>query len=113
MDEIVDQIAATSGVDPATTRQAIGVIIGFISHEGPADAINRVMDAIPGARSLGDEHAAGGGLLGVFNDLTALGLGMAQIQTLTRAFIGACRAKIGDQAVDEVVNGIPGLAQFI
>ena len=114
MDEILDHVAAASGLDPDTTRQAVGIIINFIAHEGPADAVSRVMDSLPGARDLAKEHAeASGGLLGVFNDLTALGLGMAQIQTLTREFIGLCRTKIGDEPVDAVVNGIPGLAQFL
>lgn len=114
MDEIVDQIAATSGLDPATTRKAIGIIVNFISHEGPPDAVSGLVEALPGAKVLSDEHAeASGGLLGVFNDLTALGLGMAQVQTVTREFIGQCRARLGDQAVDEVIGGIPGLTQFI
>lgn len=114
MDEFIDQIAAKTSLDPAAARKAVGIIVNFLAREGPPDEVGRLMDGLPGGRALGEEHGgASGGLLGVFNDLTAAGLGMEQVQTLTREFIKLCREKVGDESVDEVVNGIPGLTQFI
>jgi hypothetical protein len=51
--------------------------------------------------------------MGVFNDLTAAGLGMGQIQGATKAFVGYAREKAGAAAVDQIVASIPGLSQFV
>ena len=102
------------GLEPAVARKAVGIIINFLCREGPADKVGALVDGLPGARALGDEHSgASGGLLGVFNDLTEIGLGMSQVQALTSAFIAFARTRVSDTAVDEVVSGIPGLSQFV
>ena len=51
--------------------------------------------------------------MGVFNDLTAAGLGMGEIQGVARAFVGYAREKAGAAAVDRIVGAIPGLGQFV
>ena len=114
MDELVDQIAAKTGLDRAVTRRAVGIIINFLGREGPADKVQALIDKLPGARGLADENAgASGGLLGVFNDLTAAGLGMAQVQVVASEFVAFAKAKIGEGEVNAVVNAIPGLSQFV
>jgi hypothetical protein len=42
-----------------------------------------------------------------------LGLGMGQVQAVTREIIGYAREKIGEDAVGEIVGAIPGLGQFV
>jgi len=114
MDELVDQIVAATGLDRAAARKAVGIIIGFLNREGPADKVKELIDKLPGARALADENSgASGGLMGVFNDLTGAGLGFAEIQSVASAFISFARAKLGDREVDAVVRAVPGLASFI
>lgn len=114
MDELIDQIATKTGLDLAIARKAVGIIVGFLSREGPTDKVATLIDKLPGARALADETRGGsGGLLGVFNDLAGAGLGMTEIQAVASSFLTFAKAKIGEREVDEVVRGIPGLGQFI
>jgi hypothetical protein len=45
--------------------------------------------------------------------LMAAGLGMGEIQGVTREIIAYAREKAGEEAVGEIVGAIPGLSQFI
>jgi hypothetical protein len=114
MEELVAGIAARSRVDPAVARQAAIIILAFLRREGPAAAVQRLIDALPGAGDLvGKNPSSGRGIMGVFNELTAAGLGMADIQGVARAFGAVAKAKVGATIVDEVVGAIPGLGQFM
>jgi hypothetical protein len=114
MDELVEQIAAKTGLGSAVVRKAVGIIINFLGREGPPEKVQAIIDKLAGARALGDENAgASGGLLGVFNDLTAAGLGMAQVQVVAREFVTFAKVKAGEAEVNAVINAIPGLTQFI
>jgi len=114
MDELVEQIAAKTGLGPLVVRKAVGIIINFLGREGPPEKVQAIIDKLAGARALADENAgASGGLLGVFNDLTAAGLGMAQVQVVAREFVTFAKAKAGEAEVNAVIKAIPGLTQFI
>lgn len=114
MDDLVDQIAAKAGVDRVVAKRAVGIIINFLVREGPPQYVQGLMDRLPGARALAQENdGVSGGLLGVFNDLTAAGLGMSEIQSVTRAFVAAAKAQVGDREVDQLIQSIPGLGQFL
>ena len=114
MDELVDDIVAKTGLERGVARKAVGIIINFLGREGPSDKVTALIDNLPGARALADEHSgASGGLLGVFNDLTGAGLGMAEIQSVTKAFVDYAKGRIGERDVTAVVSAIPGLGQFV
>jgi hypothetical protein len=114
MDELVDQIASQTGIDRALATKAVGIIVNFLGRDGPQPQVQSLIDAIPGARELAEEHGGtGSGLMGVYGDLTAAGLGMGEIQAATRAFVSVAKAKVGEQQVDAVVGAIPGLGQFV
>lgn len=116
MDELVDQIARDTGLDRAVAGKAIGIIIGFLINEGPPGKVGAMIDRLPGARALAEANSSrggGGGLLGVFNDLTGAGLGIADVQAVAGAFLAYARENVGKDEVDEVVAAIPGLGQFI
>lgn len=114
MDEFVDEIAAKTGLDRSVAKRAVGVVLGFLRREGPPAEVASLMEKLPGAQALADQYGGtGSGLLGVFNDLTAAGLGMAGVQGLTREFVSLAKARVGDREVDEVVGAIPGLSQFV
>ncbi|MCI0736907.1 MAG: DUF2267 domain-containing protein, partial [Beijerinckiaceae bacterium] len=57
--------------------------------------------------------AIGGGLMGLAGQLSGLGLGMGQMQTIGRQVFAYAREKAGDEAVGQVVAAVPGLGQFL
>lgn len=114
MDDLIEQIVAKTGLGPPTVRKAVGIIVNFLGREGPSEKVQPLIDRLPGARVLADQNAgASGGLLGVFNDLTAAGLGMAQVQVVAREFVTFAKAKGGEAEVNAVIKAIPGLSQFM
>jgi hypothetical protein len=115
MDELVAQISASTGVDAAVARSAAVIILKFLMREGPGDKVGILVDALPGAREAIAASPAGGssGIMGAFNDLTAAGLGMGDIQGVAHAFGDFARGKAGADTVDDVVGAIPGLSQFV
>jgi hypothetical protein len=112
MDEIIKQIAAATGIDPAVAQRAAGIVLSYLSREGPADAVGALLDALPGSRDLATGNG-GGSLLGIVGDLTGAGLGMGEIQGFASALLDQVRAKAGPEKVDAVMAGIPGLAGLI
>lgn len=114
MDELIANIAANTGVEPAVAHKAVAIIVNFLAREGPADRVQALIDKLPGARELAGEAAGGSaGIMGVFNDLTGAGLGLGGVQQVTRDFVAYARGQVGDQEVDAVINAIPGLGQFV
>jgi hypothetical protein len=114
MDELFDEIAASTGLDRAVARKAVGIIIAFVGREAPPDTVAGLFDKLPGARALADENTgANGGLFGLLNDLTGAGLGMAEIQSTAMAFVTFAKTKAGEKEVDAVIAAIPSLGQFM
>jgi hypothetical protein len=114
VEELVKRVAADTGIDSSIARKSVIVILKFLSAEGPPDKVAKLVDAIPGAaESLAGRTSAGGGVMGVFDELTVAGLGMGDIQSVARSFVAFAREKVGAETVDDVVGSIPGLSQFI
>ncbi len=114
MEQLIADVAAKTGVSPDVARKSLAIIINFLAHEAPPDRAAAMMDKLPGARALADEASGGGGgIMGVFNDLTAAGLGLTGVQQVARMFVAYARTHAGDDEVDGVVRAIPGLRQFI
>src|ERR1700738_658681 len=97
MDELVAKIVAATGADASVARRAAALILGFLLREGAPDKVPLLVDALPGAREAvaANPGSGAGGVMGVFNDLTAAGLGMGQIQGAAKAFIEYARGKSG------------------
>jgi hypothetical protein len=122
MDELVDRIVANVGVDRTVAEKAVGIIFDFLSKEGPADKVQALLDRLPGAAeaiaSARADQGAGGmfgglsGVMGVGSRLMSAGLGMGEIQGVTRELVAYAREKAGNDAVDAIVDAIPGLGQF-
>jgi hypothetical protein len=121
MDELIERLVANVGVDRAVAEKAIGIILAFLINEGPADKVQALMDRLPGAEaavqnatnSAGGIGGMMGGVMGVGTKLMAAGLGMGQMQSVTREIIGFAREKAGENLVGEIVGAIPGLGQFV
>ncbi len=122
MDELVDRIVARVGVDRAVAEKSVGIIFDFLAKEGPTDKVHALLDRLPGANAALAAARAGdaggmfggmGGIMAVGSRLMAAGLGMGDIQGVTRELIAYAREKVGDEAVGEIVAAVPGLSQFI
>lgn len=122
MDELVGRIVAHVGVDRAVAEKAVGIILDFLDKEAPAEKVKPLLDRLPGAyqavAAARSEAGAGGmfgmsGIMGVGSRLMAAGLGMGEIQGVTREVISYAREKAGDEALSGILGSIPGLGQFI
>jgi hypothetical protein len=122
MDDLVDRIVAKVGVDRTVAEKAVGIIFDFLSKEGPTDKVQALLDQLPGANEAVAVARAGdggglfggmGGVMGVGSRLMSAGLGMGEIQGVTRELMDYAREKAGDEAVGDIVAAIPGLSQFI
>ena len=118
MNELVDRLVASVGVDRAVAEKAVGIILAFLLKEGPPDKVQALINMMPGAdaamQSAASEGGFGmGGIMGVGTKLMAAGLGMDQMQAVTRELIAYSREKAGEDAVGEIVGSIPGLGQFV
>ncbi len=120
MDELIEQLAAKVGIDRVVAGKTIGIILGFLRNEGPADKVQALIDRIPGAEAVIEAPGAGGrlaglmggGLMALGSRLMALGLGMGEIQSVARELFKFGRDKIGADQMGEIIAGTPGLSQF-
>ena len=120
MDELVGRLVAKTGIDNAVAEKTVGIILGFLRNEGPAEKVQSLIDNIPGAEAAiatssnggGLGRLMGGGLMALGARLMALGLGMAEIQNIARELFRFGRDKIGADQMGEIVAGTPGLSQF-
>ncbi|NLR95381.1 DUF937 domain-containing protein [Rhizobium sp. P38BS-XIX] len=133
MNEVIDQIATRAGIAPDLAERAVGMILGFLQREAPDGPVTKMIQAIPGAPDLvaqynGEETTGGGGgllggllsavgggggLMALGQQLMSSGLSMGEITSLAKETITTARQHAGDDVVDEVVNSVPGLHQFL
>jgi hypothetical protein len=118
MDELLDRLVANVGIERGVAEKAVGIILVFLLKEGPSDKVQALIDEMPGAEAAMQAAASAGdtgmgGVMGVGTKLMAIGLGMDQMQSVTREIIAHSRDKVGEDAVGEIVGSIPGLAQFV
>ena len=91
MEDLIARIATDAGVEPGIAEKAVGLILAFLRKEGPKDEVDALFAALPGAAEAADAAASedggggmGGGLMGLAGQLTGLGLGMGEMQTVGR-----------------------------
>jgi hypothetical protein len=128
MEELVSRLVSNVGVSEEQAGKAIEVILNFLKQAGPADKVNELMEKIPGASDLvGTASEGGGGLLGglggmgggmmgamgAMGELTSAGLGMGEVQGVTKEVVGYAKEHAGSELVDEIVGSIPGISQFV
>jgi hypothetical protein len=122
MDELIARLVANVGVDRAAAEKAVGIILDFLSKEGPPDKVQALLDKLPGAQALiqtqqGSDAGGGmfamGGIMGAGTKMMAAGLSMSQVQGVTKEVIAYTREKGGEDAIGEIVGAIPGLSQFV
>jgi hypothetical protein len=126
MDELITRIVNNVGLDAATAHDAVRIILSFLYQQGDQEKVKALASKIPGAaefiEATEDDSATllgglgglmGGGAMAVLGKLQGIGLGMGQIQAVTRETVGFAREKAGDDVVSDIVGSIPGLSQFV
>ncbi len=121
MTELVDRIVARVDVDRAVAEKAVGIILDFLSKEGPADKVQDLLAHLPGHDALiAQARADGGGLfggvggiMGVGSRLMGAGLGMGEIQNVIRELVSYSRERGAADALGEIAASIPGLSQYV
>jgi hypothetical protein len=118
MDELITRLVSDVGVDKSAAETSVGIILDFLSKEGPADKMQLLLAKLPGAQAMMEKAAAAGGgvmggVMGAGMSMMSAGLSMGQVQGVTRTFIAFAREKVGEDAVGEIVAAIPGLSQFV
>src|SRR6202034_3505038 len=96
------------GVDKAAAETAVGIILDFLSKEGPVDKMQLLLAKLPGAEALmqraASESSSGmGGVMGAGMRMMGAGLSMGQVQGVTRQFIAFAREKVGEDEVGQIV----------
>lgn len=126
MDELIARLVANAGLDKPTAETAIGIILGFLRSDGPPATVEAIIKQLPGAENAIAAQSAsggagglisgslfGGGLMAAGARLMSCGIGMGQIPAVAREILGFAREKVGSSAVDEIIDGIPGLRQYV
>ncbi|SCB14235.1 hypothetical protein [Rhizobium hainanense] len=131
MNEVIDQIATKAGIAPDLAEKAVGMILSFLQREAPDGPVTKMIESFPGATDLvaqygGDQTGgggllggllsavgAGGGIMGLGQQLMSSGLSMGDISSLAKETVATARQYAGNEVVDEVVNSVPGLSQFV
>ena len=122
MQDLIDTICTTMGLEPETARKAVGIVFDFIQKNAPPVESAAVIDKVPGGReaaaAAAEDEAEGGGtaipgLMGLADRLMAEGLGMSHMPALGRILFDYLRRQAGPGAVDGVAAAIPGLGQFM
>lgn len=120
MDQLISQIATKVGIDDELARRAVEIILNFLNKSAPADKMNVLLDAMPGARDMVSGESGGGGMFGgmmgamaAMNELTGAGLSMGQVQGVIKQLVGHAKEKAGEDVVNDIVSSIPGLSQFV
>jgi hypothetical protein len=127
MEELIARVTQATGLDQATAKKAIGLILGFLKKEGPPDEVNQLLAALPGADDammqagesggggglMGMMGAMGGGVMALGGQLMGAGVSMGQMQPLGKELFAYGREKAGEDVMGPIVGAIPGLTQFL
>lgn len=124
MNDIIRQISEATGIQPNVAEKALGMMLGFLEKEGEDGPVQKMLAAIPGAQDLVSQYGgdgsggflsglAGGGIMGLGQQLMGLGMGMGEITALAKQTIAMAKQYAGEELVDQVVASIPGLSQFV
>ena len=126
MEELIARVTQKTGLDAATARKAIGLILGYLQKEGPQTEVNQLIESLPGAMDAIEQAKTGasGGLMGMMGNmgggvmalggqLMGIGVSMNQMQPLGQELFAYGREKAGEDVMGPIVGSIPGLSQFV
>ncbi len=119
MSELIDRVVSEVGIDRDVAEKSVGIILDFLSREGPADKVQTLLARLPEHPALIAKAGGGGmlgdmgGIMGVGARLMGSGLDMSQIQGVIRALMSYCNDKGAGDDLKGIATAIPGLGQFI
>jgi hypothetical protein len=122
MDELVSRIVNNVGIDRSVAAKAVGIMLDFFATAGPPDEVETFLAHLPGATEAieaaraeggGGFFGSMGGIMGVGSRLMSTGLGLGQIQGVSRQVIAYAREKAGDEDIDRIIDSIPGARTFL
>ena len=131
MEQLIAQVTQAAGIDADTAQKAVGTILGFLQKEAPADAVNQLIEKLPGAEGMiaaAQGGGGGGGLMGALGglmggggagglmalagQLQGMGLGMGQMQEVGKTLFAQGRELVGEDVMGQIAGSVPGLSQF-
>jgi hypothetical protein len=120
MSELIDRVVVGVGVDRGVAEKAIGIILDFLSKDGPTDKVQSLLARLPDHQALiaaagneGGMLGGMGGIMGVGARLMGSGLDMSQIQNVVRTLASYSNEKGGGDDLKAIAAAIPGLSQFM
>ena len=117
MEDLINRIVAHVGLDAATARKSVGMMLGFLQQDGQSEKATALINALPGAAEAvaeaGYKQGFMPGVMGLGSQLMAIGLGMGEITGVAKETIRYGREKVGSEQIDELVASVPGLSQFV
>jgi len=129
MEELINRVVQNVGLDPAVAEKAVGLILGFLQKNAPEGEVSTMFQNLPGAAELAAAHGAGeggglmgglmnmmgagGGVMALGQQLMSEGIGMGQIQSLSKEVFAYAQEKVGEDTMGAIVGAIPGLSQFV
>jgi hypothetical protein len=112
-DELISNLAASTGLDAEAVRKALGLIVAFLEREDRSGKVTGMIDQIEGARALATAHGGRGGIFILFTELSSAGLGLGEIKAVATGFLDFAKARFGAEEVDQILRAIPALSQFL
>jgi hypothetical protein len=128
MQDLIDRLTATAGIDADTAKKSVGIILDFLQKEAPPEAMQELLGNMPGAEALlgadsggggglasmvGGLMGGGGGIMGLGTQLMGAGLSMGQMQSVGKELFAYGREKAGEDVMGQIAGAVPGLGQFI
>ncbi len=115
MEKLINQITGDLDSSDEQAKDAIAIIFNFLQTSGPAEQVNKIFESLSGATDIAKDYDGNGdgSLMGAYNELTALGLGMNDVQSLAKIILNYLKENADESLVDEVITAIPGLSQFV
>ena len=120
LEDLVGRIMSRVGVSEEQATKAIEIILGFLRQAGPQDKVQELFAKLPGSDEMANEDAGGGmfgggmmAAMGAMGQMQAAGLGMGEVQGVTREVVGYARENAGDDLVNDIIRSIPGISQFV
>jgi hypothetical protein len=129
MQELIDRVAARTGLSPEVAEKAAGIMLSLVRNQGDKNKVEQLFATLPGAAELAVQHggdgAKGGGLLGMLGGglmggplaaitkLQSAGLNMEQIKSLGKETLAYAEEKAGKELVRDVANSIPGISGYL
>jgi hypothetical protein len=129
MQDLIEKVSATTGLDAAKAEKAIGILLNLVVTQGDKTKVEALLAKMPGAGDLvmqhGGDGAGGGGFMGILagglmggplamiTKLQAVGLTMDQVKQVGTLTLEYAKVKAGTKLVREAAAHIPGLNTYI